>query len=140
MITTVTRKYTIDMGHRVEGQGGKCENPHGHSWTIHFACSAHDLNAIGMILDYGIIKEKLCGWLDEYWDHRFLVKHDDPWGKPLKDIAGFVFVPFNPTSENIAQYLLTQIGPVMLEGTGCWLSMVTVDETANCSASVTLSQ
>jgi hypothetical protein len=46
-----------------------------------------------------------------------------------------VFVPFNPTAENMARYLLEVIGPQQLVGTGVGLVSVTVEETRKCSAS-----
>jgi 6-pyruvoyltetrahydropterin/6-carboxytetrahydropterin synthase len=46
-----------------------------------------------------------------------------------------VFVPFNPTAENMAQHLGEVIWPQQLAGTGVTLVSVRIEETAKCSAS-----
>lgn len=46
-----------------------------------------------------------------------------------------MFVPFNPTAENMAQHLVEVIGPQQLAGTGVTLVSVRIEETAKCSAS-----
>jgi len=48
-----------------------------------------------------------------------------------------VFVPFNPTAENMARYLVETIGPQQLSGTGCTLNRVVIEETRKCSCSYT---
>jgi len=45
-----------------------------------------------------------------------------------------VWVPFNPTAENMAAYLLNTIGPEELTGTNVTLLDVVVEETRKCSA------
>lgn len=135
---TITREHTICAGHRVFGQGGHCENLHGHQYKFFLTCTANELNDIGMILDFGEIKNRLCRWLDENWDHRFLIWDDDPWRESLARIdPKVVWVPFNPTAENIAQYLVTEIGPAVLEGSGVVLCACRVNETDKCSATYT---
>jgi len=56
-----------------------------------------------------------------------------------KQMAGsLVAVPFNPTAENMALYLLQRIGPELLGGSGIRLCRVVVEETRKCSAEATL--
>lgn len=133
---TATRFHEIDCGHRVVGQGGKCEHLHGHRYTIHFTCTADTLNDIGMVLDFGIIKTRLCDWLETHWDHRLLMWSDDPFMPAIRATMpdSVVVVPFNPTAENMAQHLLSDVGPPLLDGTGCRLIQVKVEETRKCSA------
>lgn len=50
--------------------------------------------------------------------------------------GSFAVLPFNPTAENMAGYLLDIIGPRQLQGTGVELISVTIDETRKCSATV----
>ncbi|MEA1050468.1 6-carboxytetrahydropterin synthase [Lamprobacter modestohalophilus] len=137
---TATRYHEIDCGHRVVGQGGRCEHLHGHRYTIHFTCATDRLNDIGMVIDFGVIKERLCQWLEDHWDHRLLLWSQDPLGYGLATITpeSVVEVPFNPTAENMAEHLLRVIGPTQLEGTGVRLIRCTVEETRKCSATATL--
>lgn len=47
-------------------------------------------------------------------------------------------MPFNPTAENIAEYLVTVVGPEQLRGTGVKLIRCDVEETRKCTATFTL--
>ena len=106
---TIIRKHEIHTGHRVYGHLGKCQNLHGHSYIIHFHCTATKLNELGMVIDFSIIKNTLCQWLDDNYDHRMLIWQEDPIAHSLKAIDTTVtLVPYNPTAENIANYLLNK--------------------------------
>jgi 6-pyruvoyltetrahydropterin/6-carboxytetrahydropterin synthase len=88
------------------------------------------------VLDFSVIKSRLCQWLETEWDHRMLIWAKDHWWQPLLDLdPAVVVVPFNPTAENMAEHLLTVVGPKVLAGTHCFLTKVTVEETRKCSAS-----
>lgn len=132
----ITRKHEIHCGHRVCGHEGKCRNLHGHAYVIHFTCEADNLDDLGRVIDFGVIKSLLCQWLEDTWDHRMLIWEQDPMLNPLRTIdPSVVAVPFNPTAENIAAYLVTKVGPDLLAGTSVRLVRVEVDETSKCSAS-----
>jgi len=74
-------------------------------------------------------------WLEENWDHKFLVWQEDPWAIDLRQMDPTVVVlPFNPTAEKMADFLLRVLGPKQLEGTGVDLIRVVVEETRKCSA------
>jgi len=134
----VHRYHDISCGHRVHGHEGKCRNLHGHNYRIHFTCVAEDgaLDGIGRVIDFSQVKAKLCMWIEEHWDHRFLIWEEDPMKSHLLELdPTVVVVPFNPTAENIAQYLVEVVGPAQLAGTGIKLSEVMVEETRKCFAS-----
>lgn len=131
----VTRYHDISCGHRLVGHKGKCRYLHGHNYRIHFHC-AGDVYENGMVIDFSEIKSSLCDWLEENWDHKLLLWDQDTlWsvmGEYLTD-AGAIKVSFNPTAENMAQYLLDVIGPKQLPA-HVTLEKVVVEETRKCSA------
>jgi 6-pyruvoyltetrahydropterin/6-carboxytetrahydropterin synthase len=141
---SATRFHDFSMGHRVYGHESKCAQLHGHNYRIHFEieprvggilASADGLDSVGRVLDFSVIKSKLCDWLEEQWDHRFLVWVADPWAVQLQEMdPSVVIVPFNPTAENIGLFLLRVIGPLVLDGSGTVLRSVVVEETRKCSA------
>lgn len=135
-IIHAVRTHEIDTGHRVVGQGGKCERLHGHRYRIGFYCQALDLDDVGRVVDFSVIKERLCAWLEQAWDHKTLVWENDPWlaGLQAVDAASFVVVPWNPTAENMAKHLCEIIGPAQLAGSGVELVRVDVHETGKCWA------
>ena len=154
MAFSVTRFHDISTGHRVVGHEGNCRFLHGHNYRVHFCCESVQLDGVGRVVDFGVIKEKLCMWLESHWDHKFLAWVDDPLLQHFVEYAedgalndgldeesincfvqSVVWVPFNPIAENMAWYLVEVIAPVLLSGTGARLVSVTIEETAKCSAS-----
>ena len=131
----VERSHEIHCGHRVYGHESKCAHLHGHGYVFEFTCEAADLDSLGRVIDFSVIKSKLCLWLEDNWDHRFLMWDEDPGLPALKSVdPTVVAVPFNPTAENMAHWLVEAIGPVQLVGTGVRLTSVRVRETIKCSA------
>jgi 6-pyruvoyltetrahydropterin/6-carboxytetrahydropterin synthase len=74
---TASRYHDISCGHRVHGHESKCALLHGHNYRIHFTCVG-DLDNIGRVIDFSVIKSTLCMWLEDNWDHRFLAWRVDP--------------------------------------------------------------
>lgn len=135
-LITAERYHDISCGHRVYQHESKCAHLHGHNYRVHFVVVAPELDSVGRVMDFSVIKEKLCMWLENEWDHHCLIWQEDPWHVDLALIdPTIVIVPFNPTAENMARALLEVIGPKQLEGTECTLIKVTVEETRKCSAS-----
>lgn len=136
---TVTRYHDICTGHRVHNHESKCAHLHGHNYRIHFTIEASadgELDSIGRVIDFSVIKTELCDWLERTWDHKFLVWENDPMALTLRklDPQGVVIVGFNPTAENMAEFLVDRIGPILLNGYDVQLTEVTIEETAKCSA------
>ena len=74
-------------------------------------------------------------WVENNWDHRFLIWQEDPHAQSLLDIDPMVvLVPFNPTAETMCIYLVERIAPIQLANTGVRLAEVTIEETAKCHA------
>lgn len=158
-----SRYHDFSYGHRVAGHENKCRHLHGHNGRVHFHCQANpsteSLDKIGRVIDFGEIKSRLCMWIENNWDHKFLAWENDPvmlrvadltnvWDRPFNGgepgeaneiLSGsIVWTPFNPTAENMAEYLVRVIGPQQLEGTGIVLVEVRIEETAKCHASFSL--
>ena len=152
---SVTRYHDFSYGHRVVGHETKCRHLHGHNGRVHFTCRAEPgvkgLDDIGRVIDFGVIKSKLCMWLEDNWDHKFLAWKQDTlvcglinastssdFVNPVDDqtfYESIVLLPFNPTAENMAQFLVDVVGPAQLLGTGIQLVSVSIEETRKCSAS-----
>lgn len=141
MVTiTATRYHDFSYGHTVHEHESKCANIHGHNGRVVFHCEADVLDSVGRVIDFSVIKSTLCEWLEEEWDHKFLVYNKDPRAESLKAIdPTVVIVPFNPTAENMALYLINEVAPFLLAPyEGIRLTKVEFYETRKCSAEVTL--
>ena len=135
---TATRYHDFSTGHRVYGHESKCAHLHGHNYRIHLTVEAEQLDTVGRVMDFSAIKTHLCNWLEDNWDHKFLVWDQDPFSKTLKELdpRGTVVVDFNPTAENMGQFLIDYVGPKQLEGTGVKLVNVNIEETRKCNVTV----
>jgi 6-pyruvoyltetrahydropterin/6-carboxytetrahydropterin synthase len=138
-IIKATREHEFAYGHRVFNHESKCAHLHGHNGKVKFYCSAPKLDSVGRVIDFSVIKSTLCEWLETNWDHKFLIWHKDPWVQTLipLDPDGVVAVPFNPTAENLAEYLVKHVGPSVLPPE---VTLVKVDflETGKCGVEVKL--
>lgn len=136
---TASRYHDFSAGHRVYQHESKCAHLHGHNYRVHFEIHAPNLDKVGRVLDFSVIKDRMCEWLETTWDHKFLVGELDPWATVLQaiDPEGVVVVPFNPTAENMAEYLLNVVGPLQLAGTETYLRSVAIEETRKCSVRAT---
>lgn len=136
---TATRYHDFSMGHRVAGHENKCAFLHGHNYRVHFTCSIAELDSLGRVVDFSVIKTALCEWLEDNWDHKMVLWEADPLLPAIMQAApsSVVVVPFNPTAENMANHLLRTIGPIVLPG-DVRLIKVVVEETRKCSAEAKL--
>lgn len=133
----ITRKLEIDAGHRLQGHESKCRNVHGHRYVFEVTISAPKLDGIGRVVDFGVVKEKLGGWLDQYWDHAMIVEAGDPLESWLREYQQKHFVMSTaPTAENMAEYFRHKSGE-LLGDTGLTVERVRVYETPNCWADST---
>jgi len=129
------RIHDFEAGHRVYGHEGKCANAHGHSYRVHIHCTAQELDHVGRVIDFSMIKALLCQWIEENWDHKFLLYEKDPCDLESLFPDGVVRLPINPTAENLASYLLNVISPAVFAETGIRVVKVKIEETRKCSAS-----
>jgi 6-pyruvoyltetrahydropterin/6-carboxytetrahydropterin synthase len=138
-VITATRFHDCSIGHRVFGHESKCALLHGHNYRIHFTCAADRLDNVGRVVDFSVINDRLCQWLEKHWDHKMLLWVHDPYAKMLMDMdIPYMPVMFNPTAENMALYLLHNVGPSALDGTGVTLISVVIEETRKCRAEAKL--
>lgn len=135
---TCVRKIHFSSGHRVLNHEGKCANPHGHNYYADIFAEADNLDSIGRVIDFSVLKDKIGGWIDHHFDHTFLVYEKDiemiEALKLVKSPKAPFICPFNPTAENIANYLLSVVCPKELNGYGIKVTKVIIYETDNCYA------
>lgn len=142
MKTTIMRQISFCAGHRLLGHEGKCANLHGHNYRVQLHISATRLDEVGRVVDFAEINRHFKTWIDQNWDHGVLVwQRDVELIEALKGLSNSrVFVmPENPTAENMARYLLLEIGPTLLqriEGYRLTLDRVVLWENDNSFAEV----
>ena len=91
----VTVEASFSAAHRLRGYAGKCANNHGHNFRVRVTVQGNQLDDVGMLVDFGLLK----GWLREIcerYDHA-----------SLNDIAPFDAM--NPTTEILARTIADEL-------------------------------
>ncbi len=114
------------------------------------------LDDVGRVIDFSVVKTTLCQWLEDNWDHKFLHWEHDPLIESLNKfvdtttmdnmshrdqmdyLGSLVSLPFNPTAENLAAYMVEVIGPQLLDEHGVQLVECTIEETSKCHVNYNL--
>jgi len=132
------RRLHFCAGHRGVGHEGKCANVHGHNYVtfVHVQARASDLDGVGRIVDFGVIKDRVGGWIDDHWDHGFIYWRNDPqlaalYAGPLATMKHFP-AALNPTAENMAAHLLGVATELLVDD--LLVTKVEIWETENCYA------
>lgn len=118
----VTIKRSFSAAHSLKEIGGKCEKLHGHNFTVEVSVSTEKLNSEGLVVDFRVLKD----WTDQTikeFDHKY-----------LNEIS--IFHGSNPSSENIANYIFTQITRKAAT-TGLRVSRITVWESESAKVTYT---
>ncbi len=134
----VTRRLEFDAAHRVMNHESKCATLHGHRYVVLITATADQLDDIGRIIDFSVLKNQIGSWLDEHWDHNSIIcSQDEVTINALKSIPRKkepYIAAWNPTAENMADFLLRVVCPERLKDTGITVTRVKVYETPNCYA------
>ncbi len=111
MYEIVVEKY-FEAAHFLRGYQGKCENVHGHRYSVVVRLKASGLNEIGLAYDFIDVKRHLADILARF-DHAL-----------LNDISPFDKI--NPSAENIAATIFRELKsklsnePVSLSAVEIW--------------------
>lgn len=137
---TCTRRLEWDAMHRIPRHESKCAAFHGHRYAAEITAHAAALDDRGRVVDFGVIKERVGGWIDREWDHTAILMRGDPdpaipalaasnaaAGRPV------YWMSEPPTAENIAAELARVAGDLLAD-TGVQVVRVRIWETPNGSA------
>lgn len=142
----------FDAGHRIVGHEGQCSNLHGHRYRAEIWVQG-SLDSIGRVIDFGVVKELVGGWIKDNWDHNMLLNSQDQliqavrklnelepiqhevvgWGEVIfhgKD--PYIFKNCNPTAEVIAEELFN--AAINLLPSHIELTRTRIWETPSCCA------
>ena len=70
-------EIVFDSGHRLLDYQGKCAYPHGHTYRAEVFVKAALLDSLGLVFDFAELKGRIKAWIDDNWDHAFLVNSRD---------------------------------------------------------------
>lgn len=135
-----TRRIEFDALHRIPNHESKCAAWHGHRYAAEIYCAARELDTCGRVVDFGVIKELVGGWIDRHWDHTAIIMRGDP--DPAANLIAtsngardrpVYWLDHPPTAENLVKELAT-IASGLLAPRGVEVVRVRLWETPNSSA------
>jgi 6-pyruvoyltetrahydropterin/6-carboxytetrahydropterin synthase len=98
----------FSSAHRLREQGSACERMHGHNWFVTVTLRSEQLDGIGLVIDFKVVKKHLKEILG-------VLDHQD-----LNAIPPFDEI--NPSTENLARHIFEQMsrrlsgGPAAVHG------------------------
>ena len=108
----ISVEKSFEAAHYLRGYQGKCENLHGHRYTIVVKVSADKLNEIGLAYDFTDLK-KYLGEILERYDHTC-----------LNDVKPFDKI--NPSAENLAAAIYQELEKSLDRARDEWVKLVSV--------------
>jgi 6-pyruvoyltetrahydropterin/6-carboxytetrahydropterin synthase len=141
---SLIRQLKFCAGHRLYQHESKCAFFHGHNYRVDIEVVGQgggtEVDAVGRVVDFSQIKQRMLGWLDAHWDHAFIVYEQDANALAavrMVEPTKYFVLPWNPTAENMARYLLEVVAPEVLGDLGVIAREVRVWETEESCAVAT---
>ena len=130
---SVTKRVDFCYGHRLLDYDGICRHLHGHNAVAEIELRTELLDSRDMVCDFGDIKRVVKGWIDATFDHKMILRRDDPIAEALQQLGEpVVLLDTNPTVERIARLIFDHASQE-----GFPVVRVTVWETPTSSAEYT---
>ncbi len=133
----VTKEFSFEMAHALEGHDGACSRIHGHSYRLWVTVGGvpSDDSASpkqGMVVDFGDLKRIVGEEIIERFDHAFVVRRTAANSVLVEALAahyeGVRIVDWQPTSENLVAHFARLLTPRL--PAGVTLRAVRLSETA----------
>lgn len=103
----------FDAAHFIRNYDGNCAKLHGHRWNVIVCIEGRQLDSLGMLLDFSEVKQCIKQKLN-LLDHNL-----------LNDLVPFGLQGVNPTAENLAHYIFTELKKdlVLVEKRLAWVQV-----------------
>lgn len=115
----ISVQLSFSAAHSLRDYPGDCHRLHGHNWRVVVSVRAEELDELGMVCDFRLVKRKTKRILDEF-DHTLLNDHP-------------AFKDEDPSSERLARYIFERLQPALDKGNH-WLHAVEAWETPTSAA------
>ncbi|HAN09625.1 MAG TPA: 6-carboxytetrahydropterin synthase QueD [Clostridiales bacterium] len=125
----ITKEFTFDAAHMLEGHDGLCKNVHGHTYKLQVTLNGDlkkEVSSEGMIIDFKDLKNMVKEYVIELFDHSFIYNIENEKEKEIgsfleskglktcsikgrstcENLVGVIFHKLNINNENISSIRL----------------------------------
>ncbi len=140
-VIRLSREFSFEMAHSLEGYDGACREIHGHSYRLAVTVSGRPQAdetspKLGMVVDFGLLKRIVNERIVSRYDHAFVVRRTPSNGALIEALqakyANLRVVDYQPTSENLLLAFVDELQQALPDGVR--LEAVRLSETASSSA------
>jgi 6-pyruvoyltetrahydropterin/6-carboxytetrahydropterin synthase len=109
-IIRLTKEFTFEMSHALEGYDGACRQVHGHSYRLFVTVAGTPTDdpqhpKYGMVMDFGELKRIVRRTIVERYDHAFVIRRTDANAVLIEAMRAHFgrveAVDYQPTCENM---------------------------------------
>jgi 6-pyruvoyltetrahydropterin/6-carboxytetrahydropterin synthase len=134
----VTKEFSFEMAHALEGHDGACSRIHGHSYRLWVTVTGEPSTDAaspkqGMVVDFGDLKRIVGEEIVARFDHAFVVRRTAENSALVDAMAahyeGVRVVDWQPTSENLVGHFAELLRPRL--PAGVILRAIRLSETAS---------
>ena len=108
----LTKEFSFEAAHLLEGYDGACREIHGHSYRLFVTvkgCPADDDTnpKCGMVMDFGVLKSIVNEEVVSRFDHALVLRETPENHAALEAMRGtytkIIVTPYQPTCENMVE-------------------------------------
>ncbi|ABR75364.1 6-carboxytetrahydropterin synthase QueD [Actinobacillus succinogenes] len=115
----VSKEFSFDMAHILDGHDGKCQNLHGHTYKLQVEVSGELYRQgpkKGMVMDFADLKEIVKSLILEPMDHAFIYdtnsERECKIAALLTELNSKTFgIPSRTTAEEMARFMFNRLKP-----------------------------
>ena len=121
----LTKEFSYEMAHMLEGYDGPCREIHGHSYKLFVTvigapCDNPQNPKYGMVMDFGVLKRIVNRLIVDVYDHSMLLRRTDSNVRLVAELETHFekvrAVDFQPTCENLVERFAALLSPELPEG------------------------
>lgn len=124
-VVRLTKEFSFEMSHALEGYDGLCSQIHGHSYRLFVTVKGRPSTdpadpKLGMVMDFGVLKGIVNKLIINRYDHALMVRTTDGNADFVDALhqrfTRIIAVPYQPTCENLIAGFAAMIAPELPAG------------------------
>ena len=109
-VIRLTKEFSFEAAHALEGYDGRCREIHGHSYRLYITIKGEpesdpESPKYGMVIDFGELKRIVNEQIIDRLDHSFMMRRTPEAEQIAADLSGrfrrVVLTDYQPTTENL---------------------------------------